>query len=154
MKNLKLTTICLGLVLALTAATVVEAQAGVFGKNKKKERTEKTEEEMTPRRFDKYPSMHFMGGTLTRDAHSGWKLGETPLFLGADCVITVEDSDEGFLEEGREAVVMGSMIGGSISAVSILVMKPAYRNMGLAQSKELKEAGPNPNVGKIVKPVE
>jgi hypothetical protein len=154
MKNLKLKTICLGLALALAAMTVAEAEAGVFGKKNKKDRTEKSEEEMTPRRFDKYPTMKFMGGTLTRDAHSGWKLGETPLFLGADCVITMEGSDEGLLEEGREAVVMGSMIGGSMSAVSILVMKPSYQNMGQAQSKELKEAGPNPNVGRIMKPVE
>ena len=154
MRNLKLTTICLGLALALTAMSVVEAQAGVFGKNKKKDRTEKSQEEKTPRRFENHPPMHFKGGTLSRDAHSGWKLGENPLFLAPDCVIAMEGSEEGYLEEGREAVVMGSMVGNTISAVSILVMKPSYQNLGLGQSSELKEAGPNPNVGRIVKPAE
>lgn len=154
MKHLKLTTICLGLALVLTAVTAVGADAGMFGKSKKEKRTEKSEEEMAPRRFDKYPNMQFMGGTLSQDAHTGWKLGETPLYLAKDCVITMEGSDEGYLEEGREAVVMGSMVGGTISALAINVMQPVYKTIGMGDSQELKEPGENPNVGVILNPAE
>lgn len=152
MKPLKLIAICL--VLVLVAATSMEADAGLFKKSKKKARTEKSEEEMTPRRFDNYPNMQFKGGILSSDAHSGWKVGETPLFLGKDCVITMADSDEAMLQEGRRAVVMGSMVGGAINALSIYISEPSYQAMGLGDSKEEKEAGPNPNVGRIVKPAE
>lgn len=152
MKNLKLAMICLAL--AAMVISVGDAEAGKRNKPKKGARTEKSEEMKVPRRFDNLPSMEFMGGTLTRDAHSGWKLGETPLYVRGDCVITMDGSDDGWLEEGREAVVMGARTGGAISAWSIHVAQPAYKTMGSSMAAELKEAGPNPNVGKIVKPVE
>ena len=49
---------------------------------------------------------------------------------------------------------MGARFGDAISARSIHISQPAYKSMGLSQSPEIKEAGPNPNVGKIVSPVE
>ena len=152
MKNFKLAMIGLGL--ALTVMVVTDAEAGRRKKPEKEARTEKTEEMMKPHRFDNLPTMDFLGGILTRDAHSGWKIGETPLYLHGDCVITMDGAAEGWLEEGREAVVMGARVGGGISAWSIHVAQPQYKTIGLSQSNELKEAGPNPNVGKIVKPVE
>ena len=152
MKNFKLAMI--GLSLALTVMVVTDAEAGRRKKPEKGARTEKTEEMKKPRRFDNLPTMDFLGGTLTRDAHSGWKIGETPLYLHGDCVITMDGADEGWLEEGREAVVMGARMGGAISAWSIHVSQPSYKTMGSSMSKELKESGPNPNVGRIVKPIE
>ena len=152
MKNFKLAMIGLGL--ALTVMVVTDAEAGRRKKPEKGARTEKTEEMKKPQRFDNLPTMDFLGGTLTRDAHSGWKIGDTPLYLHGDCVITMDGQDEGWLEEGREAVVMGARVDGAISAWSIHVAQPQYKTIGLSQSKELKEAGPNPNVGKIIQPVE
>jgi hypothetical protein len=152
MKNVKLATICLGL--ALTLMVTTGAEAGRKKKPPKNARTEKSEEMKKPRRFDNLPSMDFLGGTLTRDAHSGWKIGETPLFVRGDCVITMDGAAEGFLEEGREAVVMGARMNGAISAWSIHVSQPQYKSLGKMPSEEVKEAGPNPNVGVIVKRVE
>lgn len=152
MKYLKL--IAISLVVSLAATVSMEADAGLFKKTKKKARTEKTEEMETPRRFDNYPNMQFKGGILSREAHSGWKVGDTPLFLAKDCVITMADSDEGMLQEGRRAVVMGSMVGGAISALSIYITEPSYHNQGMGDTKELKEEGSNPNVGRILKPAE
>jgi len=152
MKNFKLAMIGLGL--ALTVMVVTDAEAGRRKKPEKGARTEKTEEMKKPHRFDNLPTMDFLGGILSRDAHSGWKGGETPLYLHGDCVITMDGADEGWLEEGREAVVMGARVGGAISAWSIHVSQPSYKTMGSSMSKELKESGPNPNVGKIVKPIE
>jgi len=151
MKHLKLAMIFLGI--ALTAMVVTEAEAGRKNKSAKGPRTEKTEEEMLPHRFDNFPPMSFLGGILSRDAHSGWKIGETPLYLHSDCVITMDGAEEGWLVEGRKAVVMGSRIGGAISAWSIHVSQPSYKTIGF-KSEELKEPGPNPNVGLILKPKE
>ena len=152
MKNFKLAMICLGL--ALTVMVVTDAEAGRKKKPAKGARTEKTEEMKKPHRFDNQPTMEFLGGTLTKDAHSGWKIGDTPLYLRGDCVITMDGVGEGWLEEGREAVIMGARMGGAITAWSIHVAQPEYKTIGHSQSKELKEVGPNPNVGKIVEPVE
>ena len=152
MKNFKLAMIVLGL--ALTVMVVTDAEAGRRKKADKEARTEKPEEMQKPQRVDNLPTMDFLGGTLTRDAHSGWKIGETPLYLHGDCVITMDGEGEGWLEEGRKAVVMGARMGGAISAWSIHVSQPQYKTIGLSQSEELKEVGPNPNVGKIVQPVE
>lgn len=152
MKNIKSTTVFL--VLALTVMFVAEADADWFGKDKKKARTEKSEEMKKPAEYNKYPSMSFVGGILSQTAHSGWKIGETPLYLRSDCVISMADSEEGWLEEGRHATVMGARMGGAINAYSIYVSLPEYQTRGMGSSKELKEAGSNPNVGKIVRPVE
>lgn len=152
MKNLKLATICLGF--ALFALVATEASAGLFAKTKKQDRTEKSEDDKTPRRFDKYPNMQFVGGTLSRDTHSGWKIGEVNLLVRGDCSITADGTDEGWLEEGSKAVVMGSRMGNTISAWSIVVSPPAYKSLGLGNSREQKEPGANPSVGIILKPAE
>ncbi len=152
MKHLKLAMICLSL--ALTVMVVSEAEAGRIKKPTKGERTEKTEEEMIARRFDNLPTMSFMSGILTRDAHSGWKVGEIPLYLHGDCVITMDGSDEGMLQEGSKAVVMGSRMGGAVSAWAIHVSQPTFKSAGMKRSEERKEAGPNSNVGMILEPKE
>lgn len=148
MKHLKVAMVCLGL--ALTVMVVNEAEAGRIKKPAKGARTEKTEEEMQPRRFDRLPSMQFMSGTLTRDPHSGWKIGETPLYLSSRCVITTQGSEEGMLEEGAKAVVMGSMVGGAISAWTVNVSQPDFHMKDFSQGGGLKEAGENPNVGEFL----
>jgi len=153
MKHLKLAMICLGF--AVAAMVVSEAEAGRIKKPQKGSRTDKTEEQTKPQRFDNYPTMDFVGGTLTQDAHVGWKIGNTPLYLKDGCVITMDGVEEqGWLEEGREAVVMGARFGEAISAWSIHISHPAYKTMGMSQSQELKEPGPNPNVGKVLKRAE
>lgn len=153
MRNIKLATICLGL--ALTVMLAGEVQAGKKNRPSKATRTEKTEEMKKPHRFDNLPTMEFLGGTLSRDAHAGWKIGETPLYVRGDCVVTMDGVEgEGWLVEGREAVVMGARMGGAISAWSINVTQPEYKTLGSKMDQEGKEAGPNPNVGRITKPVE
>ncbi|MEN8007280.1 MAG: hypothetical protein ABFS42_09720 [Candidatus Krumholzibacteriota bacterium] len=152
MKNFKLAMICLAL--AATVMAVTDAEAGRKKKPAKGARTEKPEEMKKPRRFDNYPTMEFRGGILTRDAHTGWKIGDMPLHLNSECVITMDGSEVGMLVEGREAVIMGARMGEAISAYSIHVSQPEYKNIGKSMSDEPKERGPNPNVGKILKRAE
>jgi len=148
MKNLKLAMICLGI--SLTAMVATEAEAGRIKEPPKDSRTEMPEEMKKPRRFDKLPTMHFMSGVLSQSLHSGWKIGETPLYLHQGCVINVDGDVEGSLQEGRKAVVMGSMVGEAISAWSIYLPKPDHQMTGFNQSNQLKEPGPDPDVGRIL----
>lgn len=152
MKTPKLAMICL--VFALATMVVADAEAWFKKKDLKGSRTEKAAELKIPRRFDNNPTMDFLGGTLSRDAHSGWKIGNTSLYLHKDCVVTMDGAEDGWLEAGRQAVVMGSRVGNAVSARSIHIAQPEYKTIGLSQSKEPKEAGPNPNVGRITRPAE
>ena len=152
MKTPKLAIACLVIVLAAMVAT--DAEAWRKKKSSKGSRTEKSEEMKTPRRFDNNPTMEFLGGTLSRGAHSGWTIGSIPLYLHEDCVITMDGVEDGWLEEGRQATVMGSRAGGAINAWSIHIAQPEYGTIKLSQSFEPKEAGPNPNVGRIIDPAE
>ena len=149
MKNLKLAMICLGI--SLTAMVASEAEAGRIKEPPKDSRTEMPEEMKKPRRFEKLPTMHFMSGVLSLSPHSGWKIGETPLYLHEGCVINVDGDVEGSLEEGRKAVVMGAMVGEAINAWSIYLPKLDHQITGFNQSIQLKDPGPDPNVGRILK---
>lgn len=153
MKHLKLAMVCLGF--ALIAMVASEAEAGKIKKPPKGSRTESTDEMIAPHRFDDFPTMDFVGGTLTNDPHTGWKIGNTSIFVKSGCVIVMDGIEEqGWLEAGREAIVMGARFGDSISAWSIHISQPTYKSMGMSASKELKESGPNSNVGKILQRVE
>jgi hypothetical protein len=149
MKNLKLAMIYLGI--SLIAMVATEAEAGRIKEPPEDSRTEMPEEMTKPRRYDKLPTMRFMSGVLSLSTHSGWQIGETPLYLHEGCAINVDGDVEGSLQEGRKAVVMGAMVGEAISAWSIYIPKPDYQATGFKQSNQLKEPGPNPDVGRILK---
>jgi len=152
MKHPKLAMIFL--VLAMTVMVVTEVEAGRIKKPKKGARTEKTEEMKKPAKFDNYPSMQFTSGVLSRDALTGWRIGDIPLYVHKDCSIYLEGAEEGYLEEGREAVVMGSMIGDAMSAMSIHISNPSYMMNGTDSLETIKEPGENPNVGRLTEKVD
>lgn len=152
MKHLKLTAI--GLVLAMTVMVVAEAEAGRIKKPRKGSRTEKTEDMKTPQNYDMYPTMQFVSGVLSRDHHAGWKIGETPLYVHKDCTIYLEGAEEGFLQEGREAFVMGSLVGEAISAISIRIAEPNFPTNGPNPMADIMEPGENPNVGRYTGPID
>ena len=142
------------LVLAMAVMVVTEVEAGRIKKPKKGARTEKTEAMKQPAEFDKLPSMTFVTGVLSRDIHSGWKIGETPLFMHKGCTIYMEGVEEGFLEEGREAFVMGSMLGEAISAYSVRLAEPEFKTNQPNDLLDIMEPGEDPNVGRYTGPVD
>ena len=152
MKHLKLATICL--VFAMAVMVVADAEAGKIKKPPKGSRTEKPEHMMAPHHFDYQPEMTFVAGVLSKDPQVGWKVGDTPLYLSQECVIYLDGTEDGWLEEGRDAVVMGSKAGEAISAWSVHMGDSGSKYMGTDISSELKEPGKNPNVGMLLQPVQ
>lgn len=147
MKHLKLAMSCL--ILAMTVMVVTEVEAGRIKKPKKGARTEKSEAMEQPAEFDKYPSMKFISGVLSRDMHSGWKIGDVSLVVHRDCTIYMEGAEEGWLEEGREAFVMGNMLGETISAISIRMTEPMFGLNEPNPLQDIMEPGDNPDCGRL-----
>ena len=104
----RIITTALVLVLAFGLAT---AEAGERDKKtrkapKKGKRTEMPDT-WTTARYDEFPTMSYMAGTLTREGWHGWSLDGVNLVLKEDTTI-MNSEDEGMLREGRKVVVMGS----------------------------------------------
>ncbi len=137
----KMTLITLALAVLVAISMTGEANAGWF------DRDEKVEADSEPHRFELLPSMEFFRGTIRRDAYSGWLLDECSLQLMGNGTVTMEGSDEGHLQEGQSAVVMGVKFGSTLVAYRIKVMKPDYGYNSQKDSNVHVEPGPNPNVG-------
>ena len=70
--------------------------------------------------------MSFHTGVLGRDAGTGWTLGDLRLSLAPNCEINSEADQGTGLDEGREALVMGSRLGDTIVAWRVLVKQNEY----------------------------
>jgi len=110
------TIILLAVVVGITFTTVVDADAGWFGKDKKEK------EDKRIHRYDKYPTMEFHKGVLGRGLGVGWRLGELDVQFMKDCEIYTDGTEEGSLREGRTAVIMGSRWGNTIVAWQVRVL--------------------------------
>lgn len=143
-------TISMILGLGLVVILASDADAGRIKKPKKGLRTETPEEMKNPHEFDRSPLMQFKAGILTRDLHSGWKIGDTPLHLSRNCAIYLEGAEDGFLQEGQEAVAMGSMVGGALSAWSVHISGQDYGYPPISGQREIKEPGADPDVGVLL----
>jgi hypothetical protein len=146
----RITVLLLALVMALGVVATPEAGAGLFKKDKKPERTEKPDWMKKPQRFEG-PRMSFHSGVLQQDGLNGWKLGETTIQLAEDCLITTDGAEEGYLDAGRDAIVMGPQFGDTIVAWSIRVTQPAYMT-GRNQSADVRliVSDTNPDCGEVI----
>jgi hypothetical protein len=136
---MKRTTIALLIVvLGFSFATVMDADAGWFGKDKK-------EEAKYVPRYDRYPTMGFQKGVLMRDARTGWRLGELNIQFMEDCQVSTDGAEEGYLQEGRTAVITGPRWGNTVVAwrVRVLAMDQTYNTF---DSNVVLEEGATPNV--------
>ncbi len=145
----RITILMLALVVACGVLSAPNAGAGWFEK-KKPQRTEKPEWMTQPQRYEG-PRMSFHSGILQQDGWTGWRLGETKIQFTKDCLITTEGASEGFLDAGREAIVMGPKFGDTILAWSVRVAQPEFM-VGRNQSSEmrLETSETNPDCGKIL----
>ncbi len=128
------------LALVVSASMSVGANAGWFGNDKKEE--DKNE----AHRFENYPTMKFYKGTLRRDTYAGWRLDDLSMQLMANSTVTTDGAEEGFLQEGKPAIVMGAQYGSTLVVWRVRVMQPE-NDYGQKDSNVHVEPGPNPDVG-------
>lgn len=104
------------LMVFLGVAVVHDAAAGLFDRFKSDQ-----EETKVPPRYNLLPTMSFHKGVLGRDVGAAWTLGELKLSFAPTCEITSEAKNGAGLDEGREALVMGSKVGDTIVAWRVTV---------------------------------
>jgi hypothetical protein len=147
----RITIIVLALAIASGAVTALDAEAGIFSKKKSK-RTEKPEWMKKPQRYENMPAMSFHSGVLQQDGWTGWKLGELKLQFAKDCQITTAGTDEGYLDAGRQAFVMGPQVGDTIVAWNVRVSATTLATTdGHQPHVQAKKSESNPNCGEIVR---
>lgn len=132
------------LTFVLSSLVVPEAGAGWLDKFKKKEH----ETKLTPR-YDLYPTMSFHKGVLRRGAGLGWLLDGAELEIRSGCRVTSDFGDGAGLEEGQTAIVMGPIIGETINAYRVRIVKPEYMWEGTPQTTEVTPSEVDPTVGVI-----
>ena len=147
MKRTAMTTLALAFLIGVIAAP--EAGAGWFDKKPPK-RTEKPEWMKKPQRYEG-PVMSFHSGVLQQDGWSGWKLGETKIQFSKECLITTDGAEEGFLDAGRNAIVMGPKFGDTILAWGVRVTRPDF-TLGPSVNSEvqLKASDTSSDCGEVI----
>ena len=105
------------LVLIVAASAATDTQAGLFGRNKDKEKTGTW-------RFHRSPTMGFTAGTLSRDGISGWELNGMRIILAKDCQTVGTAGGTYNLREGDQVMVMGPRAGNTIVAWQIRRLTP------------------------------
>jgi hypothetical protein len=144
MKRTIIFTLALVLVFGLATAEAGQRDKKSRKAPKKGERTEMPDN-WGQARYDEFPTMSYMVGMLNREGWHGWSLDGVSLVLKDDCTIMTEEGD-GFLQEGRKAIVMGSRVGDTMVAWSVRVMGMDYSSP-TPELYVVREPGPNPNVG-------
>ncbi len=146
----RFTILMLVTVFALGVVAAPGADAGWFKKDKEK-RTEKPEWMKKPQRYEG-PVMDFHSGVLQQDGWTGWKLGEVKIQFTKDCRISTDGAEEGYLDAGREAIVMGPQFGDTIMAWSVRVVKPDFgQERRNGPDTQLQYSDVNPACGEVIK---
>lgn len=122
-----------------------DAQAGWFDKKKKKERQE---ESAKTHRYDFFPTMSYLQGTLRRDTFSGWRLDTTPMQLIKGVAVTSDGMEGARLQEGQRVVVMGSKSGDTIVAWRIRIVEHDWNvTRDTSRDGDIEWSTEDPNVG-------
>lgn len=147
------TAFMLALGLAAGAVTAPDAEAawrlGQKKSSSNPKRVEMPEEFRESKRFDA-PPMEFQAGTLRREGMGDWWLGNYRLQLSAETAIIGPDGEGGFLQEGREVAVMGSVQGNTINGWSVRLLGDDMPLQRADTEVVKKRSDSDPDVGEIV----
>lgn len=100
-------------------------------------------------RYDHFPAMEFVTGTLNRDSWTGWELDDLQLKPVKDCHVEVDGSLlPGTLKSGRQALVMGHRQGDVLVAYRVRILRPTYDLGGSGlEDLEIQPSDSDPTVG-------
>jgi len=138
-RTIRTTTLCL-LALAILAGST--ASAGILDRLRGKD-----EEKRVAPRYDRYPSMSFQVGQLTRAGFDGWKVDEMDLVLTPDCVITDTEGNEVSLQEGTHVVIAGSRIGETLVALRVKLLPSGWQYGPENPEQKVERSEVDPTVG-------
>ena len=130
--------------LVLTAVLIAgTAEAGLFGK-KKPEAPKATQNH----RFNRFPTLSFRQGTLSHGPAGSWQLDDRTVQLAKGCLVTADGQEDGQLQDGRLAIVAGTVIGDQIFATHIRMLKPDWdQTPAPSAGVERQPSESNPAVG-------
>ncbi len=132
------------LALLLAGAVALEAEAGLFGRDKDKD----TERELTTWRYDRLPTMDFARGRIRKDTLSAWEIGSTQVAFSPDCKIIDSFGEPCRLGDGNEVMIMGPRAGNTIVAWQVRVLKPDYLTAGSGKKRStITWSDSDPTVG-------
>ncbi|MFO7607991.1 MAG: hypothetical protein R6X35_02160 [Candidatus Krumholzibacteriia bacterium] len=129
--------------LALLAAVAVAtgpAEAGLFKRNKPKDKAPQTAKIW---RYDRLPTMAFHKGELRAEGIGLWRIGELYLQLAPDCELVGADQ----LQTGRTAIVMGPRVGSTIVAWRLEMVKAQQQRTPRTLDTRIEWSESDPTVG-------
>jgi hypothetical protein len=131
--------------LALTVIVPETAHGGWFGKKKEKS------EPRRPQRFDTAPDMMYLSGTLARSGYDGWRVDDTNVQILPTTDVNSQDAFEATtrsLREGKEVLLMGSMLGSLFVVREAIIVEPDYYYVGVDDGNDAIVWSPSdPTVG-------
>lgn len=133
-----------GLILIIFLSTLVVQDAGAGFLNRG---SKKNQESKAVPRYDLFPKVSFHKGVLNQGMGGVWQLDDVGLQVRTDCVITSDFGGDPSLVDGREALVMGSKLNGTIVAFRVRIMKPDNMYEGVMNSSEVVPSEMDPTVG-------
>lgn len=140
--------------LCLLAGALVasDAEAGKRRDPKKlsKDRTEMPALYTEPHHFDRDPTMSFHRGVLRRDGLAGWRVGDLHLQMRPDGLVLDPDGQQSFLQEGRDAVVMGPRVGDTMVGWNVRLLGSESMSSASTTDVVKKPSDVTPDVGEIV----
>ncbi len=137
-------------VLCTLAADASQAARPRRGNRERPPRTEKTDAERLPRRFDDYPAMVLHTGTLYRDGFAGWKVEGASVRLRKDCVLAEAGRTDVVLDEGRQVTVMGVWRDGIFEAYGLTVLPITTGLPSENPEFKTKPSDVDPTVGEVI----
>ncbi len=133
------------LVMIVAASAATDTQAGLFGRNKDKEKTGTW-------RFHRSPTMGFTCGTLSRDGIAGWELNGMRVVLAKDCTTVGAGGGTYRPREGDHVMVMGPRAGDTIVAWQVRHLAPNHRSAAPGSDEVIKWSNVDRTVGEISGP--
>jgi len=132
------------LVLLLAGTVALEAEAGLFGRDKDKD----TERGSETWRYNRLPTMDFARGRIRKDTLTAWEIGSTQVVFGPDCKVIDSFGEPCHLGDGNEVMIMGPRAGNTIVAWQVRVLRPGYQTAGYGKKRStITWSDSDPTVG-------
>ena len=130
-----------GLVLILAADS---ARADLFSLSKR-DKSQRDTEVQAPR-YDKYPTMSFFVGTLSRSGWTDWQIDDKQVEV-AEPESAARNGSLPQFSEGSQAIIMGTLVGDRIVAHRVRLLDPQWTVPVADNQEDIRWSTTDPTVG-------